>query len=105
MDQAFNAGQLIDLHDVGSAAEPKPKLLVSTASMNVLRLVLPAGKVIPEHKAAKEITVQCLIGEVDFITLGETVKMTAGTMLYLQPGQPHSLVSISDAIVLVTKAN
>lgn len=60
MSETMTAGQLIDLHEIGTDAEPKPKLLIKTDPMNVLRLVLPAGKSIPEHKAAKEITVQCV---------------------------------------------
>lgn len=98
-------GQLIDLHDIGTDQEPKPKLLIKTEPINVMRLVLPAGKTIPEHKAAKDITVQCVAGKVEFTTAGETLTMTAGKILFLPPGQLHSLTAIDASIMLVTKAN
>lgn len=103
MPPATTAGQLIDLQDVG--IDPKPQLLIKTESMNVMRLVLPAGKEIAEHKAPKEITVQCVAGAVAFSTSDATVTMTAGKMLFLQPGELHSLKAIDDSIVLVTRAN
>ncbi len=103
MPQATIAGQLIDLHDVDM--DSKPELLIKTESMNVIRLVLPAGKQIAEHKAPKEITVQCVAGEVEFTTPIATVTMTAGKMMFLTPGELHSLKAVDDSIVLVTKAN
>ncbi|QDT05409.1 AraC-like ligand binding domain protein [Rubripirellula lacrimiformis] len=103
MDQL--PGKLIDLNDVGSGDDPKPKLLIKTGPMNVMRLVLSAGKSIAEHKAAKEITVQCVAGAVEFTTMGETLRMTPGTMLFLPPGELHSLMATEDSVVLVTKAN
>lgn len=98
-------GQLIDLHDIGTDENPKPKLLIKTEPMNVMRLVLPAGKAIPEHKAANDITVQCIAGKVEFTTMGKTLTMTPGTMLFLPPGELHSLTATEDSIMLVTKAN
>ncbi|QDT67487.1 Cupin domain protein [Planctomycetes bacterium MalM25] len=97
-------GELIDLYAVDHDAEPKPTLLIKTEAFSVLRLVLPAGKVIPEHKAPKEITVQCVRGKVDFEAMGQTQTMTAGKVLFLDPGEPHALTAIEDAIMLVTMA-
>ena len=71
----------------------------------MLRLVLAAGKTIPAHKAAKEITVQCISGKVDFSTAAETLTMTPGKMLFLLPEELHSLTAIEDSVMLVTKAN
>ncbi|MDA8746032.1 cupin domain-containing protein [Rubripirellula amarantea] len=105
MNNTISAGQLIDLHDVTGDGQPKPKLLVQTGPMNVMRLVLPAGKGIPEHKAAKDITVQCVSGKVEFTSMGTTHTMTPGTMLFLPPEELHSLTAIEDSIMLVTKAN
>ena len=71
----------------------------------MLRLVLPAGKSIPEHKAAKHITVQCIQGKVEFSMESNKVEMTPGKILFLLPGALHSLNAIEDSIMLVTKAN
>ena len=40
--------------------------LIKTRSLEVIRLVLPAGKEIPPHTVPGEITVQCLEGRVLF---------------------------------------
>lgn len=98
-------GELIDLLDTGDGSEPKPKLLVKAEAFNVMRLVLPAGKEIPEHTAPKEITVQCVRGQVEFRTMGRTLTMTPGQLVSLAPGEPHALTAVEDSIMLVTKAN
>lgn len=103
MTNTVNPGQVIDLYDV--SGEGKPNLVVKTEPLNVMRLVLSAGKTIPEHKAAKHITVQCIKGKVAFSTSSNTIEMTPGKLLYLLPGELHSLSAIEDSIMLVTKAN
>lgn len=76
--------------------------LVKTAILEVIRLVLPAGKEIPSHAARGEITVQCLEGKIAFTTLGRTQELTAGQLLYLPAGEPHSVGCIEDASALLT---
>tara|TARA_R110002072_G_scaffold284006_1_gene447848 strand:- start:60001 stop:60324 length:324 start_codon:yes stop_codon:yes gene_type:complete len=106
MDQLMNtnATELIDLLQIAPDAEPKPSLLILNDSFKVMRLVLPAGKTIPEHKAPKEITVQCVSGSVDFTTKGETHHMTTGKLLHLEPGELHALTAIEASVMLVTMA-
>ena len=76
--------------------------LVKSSTLEVLRLVVPAGKDVPEHKAPGDITVQCLEGEVDFTAEGKTQRLQPGQLLYLAAGSPHSLHGVQDASVLVT---
>ena len=76
--------------------------LVKTADLELIRLVLPAGKVIPLHKAPGEITVQCLEGRVAFTAAGQTQDLAAGQLLYLNAGEPHALKAIEDSSLLVT---
>ena len=76
--------------------------LVKTGILDVVRLIIPAGKAIPEHKAPGIITVHCLEGAVDFTTGGQTRRLDAGQLLYLIDGAPHSLRGVEDASVLVT---
>lgn len=76
--------------------------LVKTADLELIRLVLPAGKEIPSHKAPGEITVQCLEGRVAFTADGETQELTAGQLLYLAAGEPHAVKGIEDSSLLVT---
>jgi len=97
------SGEVIDLWPFGAAlAHAVTSTLVKTDRLEVIRLVVPAGKELPHHQVAGEITVQCLEGRVAF-TAGATVReMQAGQMLYLAGNEPHSLRGIEDASVLLT---
>lgn len=98
----IKAGDLIQL--MPSDGEKAPTHVLQTDRLKVVRLSLAAGKQIPEHQAQGEITVQCLAGRVDFIVKGEPRAMTPGSMLYLDPGEPHALNAIDDSVMLVTLA-
>lgn len=98
-----NPGEVIDVRPLGPAlANSKAGALVKTETLEVVRLVLTAGKEITEHKAPGEITVQCLEGKVAFTALGTDRELTAGQMLYLGAGEPHALKCLEDASVLLT---
>jgi quercetin dioxygenase-like cupin family protein len=96
-------GQVIDVRPLGPALRQSlTTTLIKTARLEVIRLVLPAGKDIPPHKVAGEITVQCLEGRVAFTALGRTQELAAGQMLYLPGHELHALRGLEDASVLVT---
>jgi quercetin dioxygenase-like cupin family protein len=97
------SGEVIDIGPLGpSLASSKTSALIKSATLEVIRLVVPTGKDIPEHKAPGDITVQCLEGEVDFTAEGQTQRLKPGQLLYLAAGAPHSLHGVRDASVLVT---
>ncbi|MCO8123846.1 cupin domain-containing protein [Stieleria sp. TO1_6] len=96
-------GEVIDVRPLGEAlSDTKTRALFKTDRIEVLRLVMPAGKTIAEHKAPGEITVQCLEGQIDFTTMGQTHALAAGDMLFLAAGEPHALQAHQDSSVLVT---
>lgn len=96
-------GQLIDIRPLGPALpNTVTTTLVKTAQLEVLRLVVPAGKEIPPHQVTGEITVQCLEGRIAFTALGQTLELQAGQMCYLSGGKEHSVKGLEDASVLVT---
>lgn len=76
--------------------------LLKTGKVEVVRLVMTAGKELAQHKAPGEITVHCLEGKITFTALGQTQELTAGQMLYLGSGEPHSVKCIEDASFLLT---
>lgn len=80
----------------------KTTTLVKTADLELIRLVLPAGKEIPSHKAPGEITVQCLEGRVLFTADDKTQELVAGQLLYLSANEPHSVKAVEDCSLLVT---
>ncbi|TVP97512.1 MAG: cupin domain-containing protein [Planctomycetaceae bacterium] len=98
-------GELIDVRPFGANwGDHRTTTLFKSEQLEVLRLVLPAGKVIAEHQAPGEITVQCLEGRIAFSVAGERREMVAGQLLYLTAGQPHALEGLEDGSVLVTLA-
>lgn len=96
-------GELIDVRPLGPALKgAKSVTLMRSDHLEVMRLVLPAGKHIPEHRAPGEITVQCLEGSLKFGTDAAVQTMHAGDLLFATPGQAHWLEALEDTSVLVT---
>ena len=96
-------GEVVDVRPLGSAlASAQTQTLVRAEQVEVIRLVVPAGKEIEEHKAKGEIVVQCLEGRVAFTAFGKTQTLEAGKLLYLPTGEPHSVKGIENASLLLT---
>src|SRR5207248_11622994 len=96
-------GEVVDVRPLGSQlASAQTQTLVRAEQVEVIRLVVPAGKEIPEHKAKGEVVVQCLEGRVAFTAYGKTQTLEAGHLLYLPTGEPHSVKGVEDASLLVT---
>jgi quercetin dioxygenase-like cupin family protein len=95
-------GERIDIGPLGDTlGDSKTGTLFKTDTMEVLRLVMPAGKTIAEHKAKGEIAVQCIEGRVQFAAMNKTVELTSGTMLYLAAAELHALRAVEDSSLLV----
>ncbi len=106
-------GQIIDVRPLGSSSpetgSARPRLadtqthtLLRGDQMEVIRLVVPAGKEIHEHRAKGEITVHCLEGIVEFTAFGKTQRLQAGELLYLPMGEAHTVKGIKDSSILLT---
>jgi quercetin dioxygenase-like cupin family protein len=96
-------GELVDVRPRGLAlASDQTQTLVRAGQVEVIRLVVTAGKEIAEHKAKGELVVQCLEGRVAFTALGTTQDLEAGQLLYLPAGEPHSVKGAEDASLLLT---
>lgn len=97
------SGEPIDIRPLGNAIKTTlTSTLYKTSQLEVFRIVLLAGKEMPEHKVAGELTVQCLEGCIEF-SIGTTHDlMRAGDLKCLAGGVPHSLRAMEDASVLVT---
>jgi quercetin dioxygenase-like cupin family protein len=96
-------GEVIDVRPLGAAlVKTKTETLVKTESLEVIRIVMPAGKDIARHEVPGEITVQCLEGNVEFCVGELKRELTAGTLLYLEGASKHSLCANVDSSLLVT---
>jgi quercetin dioxygenase-like cupin family protein len=96
------SGEIVPLPLGSALSSARTTTLVKTTDLEVIRLVLHAGKEIPSHKAPGEITVQCLEGRVAFTAEGKTQELTRGQLLYLAAGEPHALKAIEGSSLLVT---
>lgn len=96
-------GEIIDIRPLGvNLHRSVNTTLLKSEHLQVFRVILPAGREFREHQVAGEITVQCLEGCIEFTSGGQTRRMEAGELLYLDGGDPHALKGLQDASVLVT---
>ena len=94
---------IVDVQPLGSGIRnARTATLVKTDHLELIRLVLPAGKSIAEHKVEGEITVQCLEGNVEFHSNDTTRVLSAGQLVYLAGTSKHSLRAVDDSSLLVT---
>ncbi len=98
-------GQAIAVQPVaGDADAHRTVALFKSRDLEVMRLVLPAGKGLPPHKVAGEITVQCLSGRLTVGTAAGRHELLAGQLLYLQREAVHDVQALEDSSALVTVA-
>jgi quercetin dioxygenase-like cupin family protein len=96
-------GEVVDVRPLGPALPAsRTTTLIRAGRVEVIRLVVPAGKELPEHRARGEIVLQCLEGRVAFTTPGTTQTLGPETLLYLPAGEPHSVKGVEDASLLLT---
>ncbi|MCZ2292603.1 MAG: cupin domain-containing protein [Burkholderiales bacterium] len=93
-------GSVLPLGD--KLAQTPSHALLKAPQLEVMRLVLLAGRTLPGHQVAGEITLQCLEGAIDFRFGTELRRMRAGDFLHLPGGVAHELVGVEDASLLLT---
>lgn len=97
------SGQIISVLPLGEQLSGAKTIAVFKAEqLEVVRLVLPAGKEWMEHKTPGEITVQCIEGSIEFRTLGALQVLEPGDFIHLRSEESHSLRAIIDSSALLT---
>jgi len=76
--------------------------LIRTPRLQLLHLVLPAHKDMPEHHVDEECILHCLEGIVEVVMGVGTKQLRAGNLIILPARQKHSLRARTDCAVLVT---
>ncbi|MEJ8826574.1 cupin [Variovorax humicola] len=96
------SGELIDVRPLGDElANTTTRTLYKTEHLEVFRVILRAGKAMPAHRVAGEITVQCLEGCIEFTT-DKMQRMHGGDLICLAGGELHALKAIDDSSAIVT---
>lgn len=98
-------GQAVNVQPLGSSlSTEKTTALFKSTDLEVMRLVLLAGKSLPPHKVPGEITIQCVEGSLDVTAEGRSHVLRAGHLLYLAGNVLHGVTALEDASALVTVA-
>jgi quercetin dioxygenase-like cupin family protein len=84
------------LHDAVSTS------LLKTDRLQLLHLVLPARRDMPQHHLDDECTIHCLEGDVELRMPGGVRRLGPGQLVVLPAGQPYSLSARRDSAVLMT---
>ena len=98
-------GQAVPVRPLGARlAQERTVALFKSDDLELMRLVLLAGKSLPPHRVRGEITVQCIEGSIDVTVDGESHVLNAGQLLYLAGGVVHGVTALQDSSALVTVA-
>ncbi len=97
------SGDVVALPDL-EAAPPcaRSHALLKSGQLEVMRLVLPAGAAMPEHRVAGDLTLQCLQGAARVVAEGSARPLRRGDLLYLRGGSEHSVQALEDCTLLLT---
>lgn len=97
------SGQVIDVRPLGNKMTGAVShALFKAEQLELIRLVLPRGKGMPEHAVQGSITIQCLEGRIKVQAHQKTLTLQAGELVYLAGGEVHSLQAVEDASALLT---
>jgi quercetin dioxygenase-like cupin family protein len=98
--KAFN--ETIDVVPDAHSVSDLPKgTLASGGNLKVVRLTVPAGDKIAEHKAGGDISVICLAGHVDFKVGDKVHHLEPNHLVCLSAGTLHSVEAVKDSVLLV----
>lgn len=97
------SGQLMDVQPLADQlCDARTVALFKSNELEVMRLVMPAGKSMPAHEVKGESTIHCLEGEVELRMNGQSQHMQAGQLVWLEGGVNHALTAVKNSSLLVT---
>ena len=97
------SGEIVDLRPLGEDfPNGRTTAIVKTKGFEAIHLVIPAGREIPAHEVAGDITLYCLEGRVALDLPDAGLELAAGDWVYLEGGAQHQVKAIEDASMLLT---
>ena len=94
---------IIDVRPFGPRlGEAVTSSLLKTPTLQLMRLVLPAGQGLPEHRVRGAVTVHCLEGDAVVTTPTRSCHLGAGQLVMLAGDEPHAVQAVTGASLLVT---
>jgi quercetin dioxygenase-like cupin family protein len=99
------SGEVINLLPLGPGlAEAASTALFKTDQLEAMRLVLAAGKEIPEHQLAGDFTLHCLEGRVELQVGARTEVLQPAQMIFVAADVTYSIKALEHASLLMTLA-
>lgn len=97
------SGDPINVQPLGAhLATQKTSAVFKSDQLELIRLVLMAGKSFPPHQVPGEITIQCIEGEIEVTVEGASKRLCPGEMMFLEGGVRHGVMGIKDSSALIT---
>ena len=97
------SGQKMSVRPLGSAlAQSRSSALLKSDQLEVIRVVIPAGRPLHEHHFRGELTLLCIEGRIQFRTPDGVHELDPGDFIHLARDVPHSLSAEVDSSALLT---
>ncbi|KQW63995.1 cupin 2 conserved barrel domain protein [Variovorax sp. Root411] len=96
-----SSGQVVALGTLDVQAA-ETRALLKARDLEIMWLVLPAGKQVPPHAVSTSMTLQCMRGKVEVQVGGSVKLLEADEVMYLAGGVTHGLHALEDARLLMT---
>jgi quercetin dioxygenase-like cupin family protein len=98
-----SSGELIDIRPLKDRLKTTiSNALFKSSHLEVSRVVLLAGKDVPSHQLAGEMTIQCLEGSVELMVAGTTQSIRPGDLVCVAACDTYALRAVEDSSLLVT---
>lgn len=97
------SGQVVNLMPLARQLPgERTTAILKAEQLELVRLVLPEGKSLPEHRVQGEITVLCLEGRLALSSPDGSVELGPMDCIHLGRGVPHALTALVDTSALLT---
>lgn len=80
----------------------KPHSILKSDSFSLIKIEIPKGEEIPNHKAPSSVIIQCISGCITFTFSEREEVMNAGDLIVLEAAVEHALYAQEDSIILLT---
>lgn len=98
-----SSGDVIKAQPLGSAlSTAQSHALVKGTRLEVIRVVLAAGKALPPHHVAGDLTLYCIEGRLEFSMPQRKELLEPGDLLFLSGREPYAVTALEDASALLT---
>jgi quercetin dioxygenase-like cupin family protein len=97
------AAEVIAAGPLGAAlAGARSQTLVRDRGLQIFRLVLTPGQVLPPHQVRDRMVIQCLDGSFAFETMGRRLTLRPGDLCHIPPEESHAVHALEACSALVT---